>query len=170
MSKTMTILEYKRETDSWLCSDCDAENEISLGRCVVCGNKKAVSATILKKWTEEDNVLPDVPGNIPPYIPPYIPPSFPGISPETEETDIESGNSNVGLWILIAVVVFVLIALGIIVEGKTPDCCDIFSGYDTGIYMNAANELKELPEESDYNLSVGDYIGDISGDFWEVKE
>ena len=42
-----TILRYKRSCDSWLCPECDTENNISLGKCTVCGCRKGPSATIL---------------------------------------------------------------------------------------------------------------------------
>lgn len=50
--ETNIILKYKRACDSWLCSDCDTENAMSLSRCTVCGSTKSLSDTILKQWTE----------------------------------------------------------------------------------------------------------------------
>lgn len=50
-----TILRYKRPCDSWLCPDCDTENNISLGKCTVCGCSKSLSPTILKQWAEADD-------------------------------------------------------------------------------------------------------------------
>ena len=54
VKETNVILKYKRLCDSWLCPDCDTENNVSLGKCTVCGCRKSESATILKQWTEAD--------------------------------------------------------------------------------------------------------------------
>jgi len=53
--ETKEILKFYRECDSWLCPECDRENDMSLGKCSVCGCKRHPEFTVLKKWTETEN-------------------------------------------------------------------------------------------------------------------
>ncbi len=55
MNDVHEIMKYKRSCDSWLCPECDTENSVLLGKCIVCGSQRPLSATVLKQWTEEDD-------------------------------------------------------------------------------------------------------------------
>ena len=51
------ILEYKRKSDSWICPECDTENDLSIGKCTICGCAPH-SATIMEHWTEPEEKTP----------------------------------------------------------------------------------------------------------------
>ncbi len=54
--ETKQILKYRRGSDLWLCSECDAENSMAYSRCAVCDSARSPSAVVLKQWSEADEI------------------------------------------------------------------------------------------------------------------
>lgn len=48
------ILEFKREKDSWICSECDTENSLLINKCIVCGEMKKSGSKILRAQNKEE--------------------------------------------------------------------------------------------------------------------
>ena len=105
------ILEYKRPCDSWLCPDCDTENNIHIAKCVVCGSEKGPSAIVLKQWSEADDVLRK-PSRKTTDIP-----SGP-IFKETEEDYYVPEKDNTGLIVLGIVLVIIILFLFVALIGQ----------------------------------------------------
>lgn len=129
--ETNTILRYKRPCDSWLCPDCDTENNISLGKCTVCGGRKSPSTTILKQWTEADDrmVTPSKTDNDD-----YIP---------------EEENKNIIIWrviiariIIAIIIIFLLIAIS---QGNRYAAYSLFSSRN---YNEAKGKFQEITSYS----------------------
>jgi len=105
MTETKVILKYKRENDCWLCPECDTENNVSLGKCTVCGLKKSPSAVILKQWTEADDK---------PITPPKKKTVTTPTGPVFKDTDKdeyipEEENKNKIIWWIVAIIIIGLI-------------------------------------------------------------
>lgn len=110
MGETNVILKYRRTNDSWLCPDCDAENQLTQGSCAVCGYRQMGSVAIVRAWTEQDERMPDpssggktFPGHMmTPSASSEI--SDPGYTPKAE-----SSGGKVFLWIaaIFAIIVFI---------------------------------------------------------------
>ncbi|MCI5604390.1 MAG: hypothetical protein MR413_01890 [Clostridia bacterium] len=173
VKETNTILRYKRPCDSWLCPNCDTENNISLGKCTVCGCRKSPSATILKQWTEAD----DRPVT-PPKKTPTPAPSGP-VFKDTDKDDYipEEENKNKIVWgIIIAIIIIAIIIIGLIIaasQGITYVAyLDAMNEFNSGNYETAINMFEELPsgykdvsymlDESKYQCATA-YLN--SGDF-----
>lgn len=109
---TNTILRYKRPCDSWLCPDCDTENNISLGKCTVCGCRKSPSATILKQWTEAD----DRPVT-PPKKTPTPAPSGPVFKDTDKDDYVPEDENKIIKGIIIAIIIIGILIVAI--QGKT---------------------------------------------------
>lgn len=103
--ETNILLKYKRDCDSWLCSDCDTENAMFLSRCAVCGCGKNSSVEVLKQWTEqpERTVTPPPQKKTSPTSEP--------ISKGTVKDAPEGGNKKKIIWgIIIAIIIGLIIA------------------------------------------------------------
>ena len=83
------LQKFKRKEECWICPECDSENQMFSGNCIVCGSAKSVTARTISLYTETK----DVPL---PYNNVYIPPEK---------------KSNAGV-IVLAIILFVLMAVG----------------------------------------------------------
>lgn len=169
VKETNVILKYKRLCDSWVCPDCDTENNVSLGKCTVCGCRKSESATILKQWTEADER---------PVTPPpkktITTPTGPIFKDETKDDYIpEEENKNKIIWgVLIGIVLFILLMIGLSQGGNASAYDNAMNEYYNGNYEMALSMFDNLPsdykdvsymiDESKYQLATQHFD---SGDF-----
>ena len=114
MGETNVILKYRRTNDSWLCPDCDAENQLTQGSCAVCGYRQMGSVAIVRAWTEQDEMPPSyssgaktIPGHM------MTPGASSGISDPVYTPKAESSGGKVFLWIaaIFAIIVFICFVL-----------------------------------------------------------
>ena len=109
------ILKYRRDHDSWLCSECEVENHISLGRCAVCGDHRSPASPIIKAWSEADEIAaaaavrPEF-STRPPVAPPQAGPyggyhARPPVAPPPKD----DSNNNYVIWLIVAAIVIVLL-------------------------------------------------------------
>jgi len=150
VKETNTILRYKRPCDSWLCSECDTENNISLGKCSVCGCRKSPSVTILKQWTETDDG---------PLTPPDTPPADDYIPGDESKNKIILG------------IVIAIIIIGLIIAASHGSTYSIysdtingfsFSNYETAMTMfdnhpASYKNISYIPDEPKYQC-VKEYL------------
>lgn len=144
MGEVHEILRYKRPYDSWLCPECDTENSVSLGKCMVCGCKKTSSATILKQWTEAD----DRPVTPPPKKA-TTSTTTTSVLEDTEKDSYvpeeETNNNKIILGVIIAIIIifFLLIAIS---QGSTYAAySDAMNKYNDGNYETALMMFDYLP-------------------------
>lgn len=109
MMETNVILKYHRESDCWLCPECDTENGLALGNCALCGSRRSPSAEILRHWTEaDDRVIAPPPRPVRPNIPLSTP-----VFRDAERDDYtpvdDDGNSNAVVWGIFIMIVLVVI-------------------------------------------------------------
>lgn len=116
MGETNVILKYRRANDSWLCPECDSENQLTRGSCSVCGHKTMGRVTIVRAWNENDEKPPVTPGagpGVSGWGTPGRPPATPswtaggGHSPVPVEDGPHYG--RVFLWTIaiVAIIIFV---------------------------------------------------------------
>ncbi|MBQ2696241.1 MAG: hypothetical protein IJF61_02955 [Clostridia bacterium] len=51
--ETKVILQYRRARDCWVCPNCETENEIASGTCMLCGAGRVAAATVERAWSPE---------------------------------------------------------------------------------------------------------------------
>ena len=127
--ETRQILKYRRDRDRWVCAECDTENEMTVGRCIVCGSVKSPGAVILKTWTAADDRPPVPPRPPVPQrkIQPIQGPIFKddGYVPEKEK-------SGAGiLWTILAILVIVFFLI-------------VGLGLENGVFAKTSNEESEF--------------------------
>lgn len=163
VKETNTILRYKRPCDSWLCPDCDTENNISLGKCTVCGYRKSPSATILKQWTETD----DRPVTPPNERPTYLGPDF---NDTSEDYYIpEKENKNKIIWGILFAIIIIGLLIAASQEGTYAASSDVMNEFNSDSYeITMANGThyhsddnedweKQLMYQKIDNISVSGY-------------
>ena len=149
VKETNTILRYKRPCHSWLCPDCDTENNISLGKCTVCGCRKSPSATILKQWTEADDR---------PVTPPKKTTTSTTTTSVFKDTEKDSyvpeEETNKNKIKIIWGIIIAIIIIGLIIaasQGSTYAAySDAMNEFNSGNYEIAINMFEELPSGYKY--------------------
>lgn len=138
--ETNIILKYKRDCDSWLCSDCDTENAMSLSRCTVCGCGKSSSAEVLKQWTEqtERTVTPPKKKTSPTSEP---------ISKGTAKDAPEGGNKNRIIRGLIIAIIIIGLIIAASQGGTYVAYSNAMSEYNNGNYETAIMLFESLPAD-----------------------
>lgn len=155
VKETNTILRYKRPCNSWLCPDCDTENNISLGKCTVCGCRKSPSVTILKQWTEADD-RPVTPAKKIPIPTPSGP-----LFKDTDKDDFipEEENKNKIIWgIIIAIIIIGLLiaaSQGHIYAATLDEDGEIIDS-DYEIETTMYDELQQEPTDIAYIIDEQD--------------
>jgi len=117
MESLNVILKYRRDSDCWICTDCETENPMSAGVCSVCSRAYDHSARILKRWTpgsddppspptkrSEDESISKTPTTKPGDIP---------LEPPKTESDVNVSHKGkvVAVFIAVILIVFIVIAL-----------------------------------------------------------
>lgn len=141
--ETNIILKYKRPDESWLCPECDVENSMSLGECTICGYRKTLSATILKKWTEAD----DIPVMPPPKKTTTSTPTTPVFKDTETDTYIPEEKTNKNKIILGVIIAIIIIGLIIAAsQGSTYAAySDAMNEFNSGNYEAAVMMFEDLP-------------------------
>ena len=168
-----TILQYKRPCDSWLCPECDTENNVSLGKCTVCGCKKDFSSIILKQWTEADDRTDREKKKTS---------TSTTSGPVFKDTDKdayipEEENNNKIIWgVLIGIMLFILLMIGLSQGGNASAYDNAMGEYNSGNYEVAISMFSDLPsdykdveymiDESKYQLAKQHFN---TGDFTEAE-
>lgn len=106
MNEVHEILKYKRPFDCWVCPDCDAENNMSIAECAVCGCRKSSSDTILKRRIEEGEGIKITPKKV-------TPPDSKPIKKKTDKGVYVTNDENKKIiWvIIIAIIIGLIIAV-----------------------------------------------------------
>ena len=53
MAELKEIVSYKRKEDVWICSECETENPMVVGSCVLCRHVRNNYDIIQRKWVEK---------------------------------------------------------------------------------------------------------------------
>lgn len=137
--ETNTILKYKRPYDSWLCPECDTENDVSLGKCIACGSQRNFSSVAMLNHRTEDDEIPVTPP------PKKTPPTSEPVFKETCEDDYApKEKKNKIIW-GIAIIIVVLIIVKSISSACVSDNSDDANEFNNGIYGTETEGFEELP-------------------------
>ena len=142
------ILEYKREHDCWVCPECDAENSLLLGKCLVCGWQKKADAKILKAWSEEDKKTAPPQKKVKSKLDdsPIFKEHDDNISKEHDEhiTSTEKSYYKGLMWFAIILVIVILIVA--IIQGNSyASYSNAMNEFHSGNYELAIDLFEKLP-------------------------
>lgn len=130
------ILKYKRSNDSWLCPECDTENSITLGKCVVCGCRKTSTTTILKRWTEADEgLVTETPKETPIFKD----------GEEDTHTPEEKSNKNKIIWGIIVAIIVIGIIVAVVQANNSSAYANAVNEFNNGNYKIATEMFEKLP-------------------------
>ncbi len=112
MGDTNIILQYKRETDIWLCTECESENSLAAGCCSVCGKGRTMADNIVKAWSvlDERSAVSYGPGSARRHDTFYLP-----LSPPPMITPKKKSGNGMLLWGAIFIAIAIIIVLGLII-------------------------------------------------------
>ena len=94
------ILEFKREKDSWICSECDTENSLLINKCSVCGEMKKSGSKILRAQNKEEKPVTPPEKDNPLLSSPYtiVTPHTAWTGKEARRVLIEETGKNIQAW------------------------------------------------------------------------
>lgn len=149
--ETKSILKFRRNGETWICPECDVENNITSEFCNVCGCPKTAATEFLKSYSKSDETPVMTEKNTSSSV--NFSPAFKDDVYTDEE--VSSGKKSTALKILLILLILVVIAIIVVVSifainkhNKQTKYEKAVEQFNSGNYEEAIRLFEELP--SDY--------------------
>ncbi len=178
-----TIVKYKRREACWICPECETENRLEMGKCILCGRIRTDDVPYVRAWSAEDEARENAMRNTGYYNQPYQQPPVAtapyadrritpygetSIFKETEGYELppkKKSNKGLIIGIVATACVISIVALAVLLgPNNEKKYKEAMSYYNSAHYEEALEKFEQLPddyknvsymiEDTKYNLAV----------------